>query len=76
MLDISYLLNNNISSVLKPKYSLSIRNKWTYLLESSETSITISYSDLCTIMSMVPTVCYFVNKAADNWILDMKMIFC
>jgi len=36
----------------------------------------ISYSDLCTIMSMVPTMCYFVNKAADNWILDMKMIFC
>ena len=29
------------SSVLKPKYSLSIRNKCAYLLESSETSITI-----------------------------------
>ena len=40
MLDISYLFNNN-TSVLKPKYSLSIRNKCAYLLESSETSITI-----------------------------------
>jgi hypothetical protein len=30
-----------LSSVLKPKYSLSIRNKCAYLLESSETSITI-----------------------------------
>jgi hypothetical protein len=30
-----------LSSVLKPKYSLSIRNKCVYLLESSETSITI-----------------------------------
>jgi hypothetical protein len=29
------------SSVLKPKYSLSIRNKCAYLLESSETCITI-----------------------------------
>ena len=30
-----------LTSVLKPKYSLSIRNKCAYLLESSETSITI-----------------------------------
>ena len=30
-----------LSSVLKPKYSLSIRNKCSYLLESSKTSITI-----------------------------------
>ena len=30
-----------LSSVLKPKYSLSIRNKCAYLLESSETSIII-----------------------------------
>ena len=30
-----------LSSVLKPKYSLSIRNKCPYLLKSSETSITI-----------------------------------
>ena len=30
-----------LSSVLKPKYFLSIRNKCAYLLESSETSITI-----------------------------------
>ena len=30
-----------LSSVLKPKYFVSIRNKCVYLLESSETSITI-----------------------------------
>jgi hypothetical protein len=39
MLDISYLFNNNTlksTSVLKPKYSLSIRNKCAYLLESSD----------------------------------------
>ena len=41
MLDISYLFNLTLSSVLKPKYSLSIKNKCAYLLESSETSITI-----------------------------------
>jgi hypothetical protein len=42
MLDISYLFNNStLKSVLMPKYSLSIRNKCAYLLESSETSITI-----------------------------------
>ena len=29
------------SSVLKPKYSLSIRNKCAYLLKSSQTSVTI-----------------------------------
>jgi hypothetical protein len=33
-----------LSSVLKPKYSLSIRNKCAYLLESSETRITILVS--------------------------------
>jgi hypothetical protein len=33
------------SSVLKPKYSLSIRNKCAYLLESSETSITIWHQE-------------------------------
>ena len=37
MLDISYLFNNSsLKSVLMPKYSLSIRNKCAYLLESSK----------------------------------------
>ena len=38
------------SQVLKPKYSLSIKNKCAYLLESSETSITIwrqEYTQTC-----------------------------
>ena len=35
-----------LSSVLKPKYSPSIRNKCAYLLESSETSITICQSGI------------------------------
>ena len=33
------------SSVLKPKYSLSNRNKCVYLLESSETSIAIWHQE-------------------------------
>ena len=40
-----------LSSVLKPKYSLSIRNIYAYLLKSSETSITIwrqKYPQNCT----------------------------
>jgi hypothetical protein len=34
-------LTITLPSVLKPKYSLSTRNKCVYLLEASETSITI-----------------------------------
>ena len=41
MLDISYLFNNNTLKCIKAKIFLSIRNKCAYLLESSETSITI-----------------------------------
>jgi hypothetical protein len=41
MLDISYLFNKSTLNVLKPKYSISTRNKYVHLLESSETSIAI-----------------------------------
>ena len=69
MLDISYLFNNNtLSSVLKPKYSLSIRNKCAYLLESSETSITKNTPNIATFR-----MCYgengtvnFFETLADN----------
>jgi hypothetical protein len=41
MLDILYVFNNNTLKCIKAKKSLSMRNKCAYLLESSETSITI-----------------------------------
>ena len=60
-----------LSRVLKPKYSLSTRNKCVYLLKASETSITIwrqEYPQNCYIM-----MCYgengtvkFLETLADN----------
>jgi hypothetical protein len=47
MLDISYLFNNNTLKCIKPKYSLSIRNKCAYLLESSERIPNIAIFRMC-----------------------------
>ena len=48
-----------LSSVLKPKYSLSIRNKCAYQLESSETSITIWHQEYTKIA--IFRMCYGEN---------------